>query len=176
VEPDESQTTISDHPAGETGEDVSDWPEWYTEEQPEATGTSSQPPQQQKDKIQIPRSPRKKPATEIVLPRIPEGVQVGPELLGHVGKLKYSDHDVADEAKFPELAKRVFLQTTGTNPLENRLISHTVGNWAGENENFRSVGPTTFWQRPERNNMHQTAVSSHTWRGHMAGQAHPHNR
>jgi hypothetical protein len=115
VEPDESQTTISDHPAGETVEDVSAWPEWYTEEQPEAAGTSSQPPQQKKDKIQIPRSPRKKPATEIVLPRIPEGVQVGPELLGHIGKLKYSDHDVADEAKFLELAKRVFIQTTGTN-------------------------------------------------------------
>jgi hypothetical protein len=114
VEPDESQTTISEHPAGETGEDVSAWPEWVTEEQPEATGTSSQPPLQQKDKIQIPRSPRKKPAAEIVLPRIPAGVQVGPELLGHVGKLKYSDHDVADEAKFPELAQRVFTQTTGT--------------------------------------------------------------
>jgi hypothetical protein len=31
VEPDESQTTISDHPAGEKVEDVSAWPEWYTE-------------------------------------------------------------------------------------------------------------------------------------------------
>jgi hypothetical protein len=84
VEPDESQTTISDHPAGEKGEDVSAWPKWYTEEQPEVAGTSSQPPQRKKDKIQIPRSPRKKPTTKIVLPRIPEGVQVGPELLGYV--------------------------------------------------------------------------------------------
>jgi hypothetical protein len=108
-------------------EDVSDWPEWYTEEQPEAVGTSSQPPPPKKDKIQIPRSPRKKPAAEIVLPRIPEGVQVGPDLLGYIGKLKYSDHDVADEDKFPELAKRVFLQTTGINRLENRSISHSNG-------------------------------------------------
>jgi hypothetical protein len=91
-------------------------PEWYTEEQPEVIGTSSQPPPSKKDKIQIPRSPRKKPAAEIVLPRIPDGVQVGPDLLGHIGKLKYSDHDVADEDKFLELAKRVYMETVGTNP------------------------------------------------------------
>jgi hypothetical protein len=59
--------------------------------------------------------PRKKPATEIVLPRIPEGVQVGPELLGHIEKLKYSDQNVAYEDKFSELAKRVFLQKKDTN-------------------------------------------------------------
>jgi hypothetical protein len=116
VEPNESQMTISDHPTEGTVEDVSSWLEWYTEEQPEAAGTSSQPPPPQKDKIQIPRSPRKKPATEIILPWIPDGVQVGPDLLGYIGKLKYSDHDVADEDKFLELAKRVYMETVGTNP------------------------------------------------------------
>jgi hypothetical protein len=35
--------------------------------------------------------------------------------LGHIGKLKYSDHDVVDEEKFPELAKRVYMDTMGTN-------------------------------------------------------------
>jgi hypothetical protein len=50
-----------------------------------------------------------------------------------------------------------------------------VVNWAGENGNSMSVGPTTFWQRPICNNMCQTDVSSHTWRGHMVGQACPHN-
>jgi hypothetical protein len=60
VEPNESQTTISEHPVGEKGEDVLAWLEWVMKEQPEATRTSSQPPPQQKDKIQIPRSPRKK--------------------------------------------------------------------------------------------------------------------
>jgi hypothetical protein len=39
VEPDESQTTISEHPAGETIDDVLTWPEWHTEEQPKVTGT-----------------------------------------------------------------------------------------------------------------------------------------
>jgi hypothetical protein len=102
VEPDGSQMTISGQPAGETIEDASAWPKWLMGEQPEAVGTSNQPPQQE-DKVQIPSSPRKKPAAEIVLPRIPAGVQVGPELLGHIGKLKYSYHDVSDETKFPNL-------------------------------------------------------------------------
>jgi hypothetical protein len=92
------------------------WEEWMVKEQPEAVGTSSQPLQQE-DRIQIPSSPRKKPAAEIVLPRIPEGVQVDPQLLGHVGKLKYSDHDVADETKYPELAPQVFMQKIVVNQL-----------------------------------------------------------
>jgi hypothetical protein len=45
VEPDESQMTISEHPAGETTEYVSAWTKWLTEEQPEATGNLSQTPQ-----------------------------------------------------------------------------------------------------------------------------------
>jgi hypothetical protein len=60
VEPDKSQMTISNQPAERMGEDVSDWPEWYTEEQPEVARTSSQLPPVKKDKIQIPRSPCKK--------------------------------------------------------------------------------------------------------------------
>jgi hypothetical protein len=63
VEPDESQTTISYHQAEGTVEYVSAWPEWYTEEQLEVVGTSIQPPPVKKEKIQIPRSPRKKPTT-----------------------------------------------------------------------------------------------------------------
>jgi hypothetical protein len=46
-----------------------------------------------------------------------------------------------------------------------------VGNWAGEKENYRSAGPTTFWQGLERNNMHQTTISSYTWRGYLAGKS-----
>jgi hypothetical protein len=63
VEPNESQMTISEHSTREIGEDVSAWMEWVTEEHPEAIGTSNQPPLQKKYKIQIPRSPRKKPVT-----------------------------------------------------------------------------------------------------------------
>jgi hypothetical protein len=63
VEPNESQITILDHPTREMVEDVSAWPEWYTEEQSEATGTSSHPPPMKKDNLHIPKSPRKKPTT-----------------------------------------------------------------------------------------------------------------
>jgi hypothetical protein len=52
-----------------------------------------------------------------VLPCIPEGVQVEPQLLGHVGKLKYSDHDVSDDTKYPELAPRVYMQNIVVNQL-----------------------------------------------------------
>jgi hypothetical protein len=64
VEPDESQTTISNHPVEGTVEDVSGWPEWYTKEQPEVVGTSIHPPPLKKDKIQISRSPHNKPAAK----------------------------------------------------------------------------------------------------------------
>jgi hypothetical protein len=62
--------------------------------------TSYQPPQQE-DKVLIPSSPHKKLTAEIMLPRILEGVQVDPQLLSHVGKLKYSDHDVSNDMKYP---------------------------------------------------------------------------
>jgi hypothetical protein len=137
VEPDESQTTVSDHPLEGTIEDVTDWPEWYAEVQTMAVGTSSQPPLK-KDKQQVPRSPRKQPITTLVFPRIPDGVQVKPDLLGHIEKLKYSDHDVADTDKFPEFAKRVYLQTMGVNavgePIEQPL------QWATGLEKTRILG------------------------------------
>jgi hypothetical protein len=79
-------------------------------------GTSYQAPQQD-DRILIPSSPRKKPAAEIVLPCIPKGVQVEPQLLGHIGKLKYSDHDVSDDTKYPELTPKVFMQNMVVNQL-----------------------------------------------------------
>jgi hypothetical protein len=42
VESDKSQMTISDHPPEGTVKYVLAWPEWYTEEQPKAIGTSRQ--------------------------------------------------------------------------------------------------------------------------------------
>jgi hypothetical protein len=137
VEPDESQMTIAKHPVGETTDDVSAWLEWHIEGQLEVAEILIQTPQP-KEKIQIPISPRKKLVAEIVLPCIPAGVQVGPELLGHVGKLKYSDHDVADEAKFLELAQRVFIQTIGTTHLEEP-INHPY-QWETELEKTRILG------------------------------------
>jgi hypothetical protein len=113
VEPIESQTNVSDHPPKGTLEDVTRWLEWYFKVQTTVIGTSSQPPPK-KDKQQVPRSPRKQPVATLILPHITDGVQVESGLLGHIDKLKYSDHDVADTDKFPEFAKRVYLETVGT--------------------------------------------------------------
>jgi hypothetical protein len=52
-----------------------------------------------------------------VLPRIPKGVQVESQLLGHVGKLKYSDHDITNETRYPQLTPRVFMQNIVVNQL-----------------------------------------------------------
>jgi hypothetical protein len=85
VQPNVPQIPIPDFSfsAEPTGEMGKAWEEWMAKEQPEAAGTSNQPTQQE-DRIQIPSSPRKKPAAEIVLPRTPEGIQVDSQLLGHV--------------------------------------------------------------------------------------------
>jgi hypothetical protein len=56
-----------------------------------------------------------------VLPRIPEGIQVDSQLLGHIGKIKFSDHDVADETKYLEILPQVFMETIVMNPLEGTI-------------------------------------------------------
>jgi hypothetical protein len=114
--PDELQVPSLGHPTKETTGNTSAWPKWLTGQQLGAVGTLYQPPQQE-DKVLIPSSPRKKSAAEIVLPRIPEGVQVESQLLGHVGKLKYSNHDVSDETKYLELAPRFFMHNIVVNQL-----------------------------------------------------------
>jgi hypothetical protein len=58
---------------------------------------------------------------------MPDGVRVKSELVGFVEKLKYSYHDVMDTDKFPEFAKKVYLQTVGLNTFGERLINHSSG-------------------------------------------------
>jgi hypothetical protein len=72
-QPNETQAPGLGHPVEETTGTTWAWTEWMAGEQPGVAGTSSQPTQQE-DQVQILRSPRKKLAIEIVLPRIPEGV------------------------------------------------------------------------------------------------------
>jgi hypothetical protein len=103
-------------PTKETMGTNSAWLEFLTGKQPGIVGTSYQPPQQE-DRVLISKSPRKKSAAEIVLPRKPKGVQVDPQLLGHVRKLKYSDHDILDDTKYLELAPRIFMQNIVVNQL-----------------------------------------------------------
>jgi hypothetical protein len=126
--------SFSDEPIGEMGKS---WEEWMAKEKLEAAGTSNQPTQSE-DRIQIPSSPRKKPAAEIVLPRTPEGIQVDSQLLGHVGKLKFSDHDVADERKYPELAPQVFSETIVVNPFGGTITKPRK--WAARLDRTRILG------------------------------------
>jgi hypothetical protein len=103
------------------------WPEWLTKKKLGIVGTSYQPPQPE-DKIMIPSSPHKKSATKIMLPHIPEGVKVEAHLLGHIGKLKYSNHDVSNDTKYPELAPRDFMQNIVVNQLGETI--NQLHQWA----------------------------------------------
>jgi hypothetical protein len=42
---------------------------------------------------------------------IPPGVSVEGDMLGKISTLKFSDHDIMDEKKFPELAREKYLCT-----------------------------------------------------------------
>jgi hypothetical protein len=46
----------------------------------------------------------------LVEPEIPPGVIVEEDMLGLVPNLKYADHDITDEKKFPELAPSKYLK------------------------------------------------------------------
>jgi hypothetical protein len=44
---------------------------------------------------------------ELSVPHIPDSVIVVEDMLGFVPKLRYTDHDVTEVEKFPELAQEV---------------------------------------------------------------------
>jgi hypothetical protein len=46
----------------------------------------------------------------LVEPEIPEGVIVEEDMLGLIPSLKYVDHDITDENKFPELVPSKYLE------------------------------------------------------------------
>jgi len=60
----------------------------------------------------------------IVMPKIPKGVKANDRMVGGVYALKYSDHDVADTVKFPDLAPLNFLERGGGSPLGAPLLEH----------------------------------------------------
>jgi hypothetical protein len=63
---------------------------------------------------------------------------VGSDLLGHIKKLKYSDHDVADTDKFLEFAKRVYMETVGINSIGEPMDQPLC--WATGLEKTRILG------------------------------------
>jgi hypothetical protein len=95
---------------------------------------------------------------------------VDSQLLGHIGKIKFSDHDVADERKYLDLAPKLFSEKIVMNPFGGTITKPCM--WAartGQNRNPRIAEDTTLWQRPICDAMFQTIVSSYTWMGCMAG-------
>jgi hypothetical protein len=121
VAPERSHTTTPEQQQEGIVEDVTGRAEAYTEERTMEAGTLSQPPQW-KGKQPVARSPRRQAATTIVLPCILEGVRIMANLLGCMEKLWYSDHDVTDMDKFPEFAKKVYLDTVGIGPFDEPIV------------------------------------------------------
>jgi hypothetical protein len=73
-----------------------------------------------------------------VLPHIPEGVQVDPQLLGHAEKLKFSNHDVEDDTKYPKLAPQIFMQKIVVNQLGESITQ--PHQWATGLDRTRILG------------------------------------
>jgi hypothetical protein len=59
---------------------------------------------------------------EIVMLKIPKGVKVDDEMVGGVNSLKYSDDDVVDAVKFPDLALERYLERRGEGPSDTPLL------------------------------------------------------
>jgi hypothetical protein len=49
----------------------------------------------------------------IVMPKIPNEVKTGDNIVGGVDSLKYYDHDVSNAIKFPDLVAQSYLESMG---------------------------------------------------------------
>jgi hypothetical protein len=63
---------------------------------------------------------------------------VDSQLLGHLGKLKFFDHDVVDERKYPEIAPQVFTEIIEVNPLRGTITNPCQ--WAVRMDKTRILG------------------------------------
>jgi hypothetical protein len=52
----------------------------------------------------------------IVMTKIPKGVKTNDNMAGGINSLEYSDHDVSDAIKFPDLAAKSYLESRGEGP------------------------------------------------------------
>ena len=60
------------------------------------------------------------------------------QLLGHFRKIKFSDHEIAYEIKYPELAPQVFLNTIAVNPLGGNITKPRK--WAARLDRTKILG------------------------------------
>jgi hypothetical protein len=80
------------------------------------------------------------------MPKIPKGVKVDDEMVGGVDSLKYSDHDMEDVVKFPDLAPQSYLERRGEGPSGTPLLEPAqwiLGLYNTGNHEF--VGHTALW-------------------------------
>jgi hypothetical protein len=61
---------------------------------------------------------------DIVMSKIPKGVKTEDNMVGGVDSLKYSDHDVSDAIKLPDLAPQSYLESRGEVPSSMPLLEH----------------------------------------------------
>jgi hypothetical protein len=76
---------------------------------------------------------------------VPPGVRIEGEMLGNIAGLKFMDHDITDEQKFPELAREKYLCTRSI-PGTGEILLETQ-EWAdrvGEGRYIELVGDSTF--------------------------------
>jgi hypothetical protein len=59
------------------------------------------------------------------MPKISEGVEISNEMVGGVNTMKYSNHDVADTIKFPNLSQQNYMESRGEVPLGMPLLAPT---------------------------------------------------
>jgi hypothetical protein len=50
------------------------------------------------------------------MPKIPKGVKINDNMVGGVNSPKYSDHDVFEAIKFPDLEAKSYLERRGEGP------------------------------------------------------------
>jgi hypothetical protein len=135
--PDEMQAPDLGHPAEETAGTTWAWPEWMTrgttrscwnfEPANTAGGPSSD------TKLTSKETGCRDCATSHT-----RGSTGGPTTIGSRRKLKYSNHDVADETKYPELAPQVFMQKIVVNQLGETITQ--PHQWATGLDRTRILG------------------------------------
>jgi hypothetical protein len=81
------------------------------------------------------RSLCNEPKTKIVLQRITERVQTMPTLLGCVVKIRYLEHDVANEERFPKFSQHIYLESIGRGPFGGPILQPK--SWVAGLENTR---------------------------------------
>jgi hypothetical protein len=61
----------------------------------------------------------------IIMPKIPDGVKVDKEMIGGVNGKRFSDHDIVDVVKFPNLEQENYMECKREGPSGAPLLEPT---------------------------------------------------